>query len=438
MDWLMWSIDQTLREMGLSGFDTQTLVWLDGRLNVDRFRAALERLNRAYPIVTARLAQEGNRPFWRSRPGAELPLHEEALESSERSRVLQTAARLFATPRSLEMSDPIAFLLWHLPDGRDVLALRYNHLLMDNNAANLLLRELNRDPSEPIDPALAALETADLMGDYVGGFSRARRLRAALRMINLRLRKLRLKPVLLRSPDATGRATAPAARQPWDVRILTRELSVEESAALRRRVVEVCRFPALSMALLASVFRTVQVLAMPDPERKNFIAGIGIDLGLRSGDGPIFQNLVSVLPIAAQPEELADHASLVRRLNEQLRERLQTDCDLGVLELTDLSRHLPGFFRKSTGGLLKNNYSVWYAWFGAAGGAADSLCGTPISDVRYIGPAWPPLGLTLLGNEFQGRMQFQATCLPDLVPVDLAEQFLDFVLADLRAFASSK
>jgi hypothetical protein len=44
------------------------------------------------------------------------------------------------------------------------------------------------------------------------------------------------------------------------------------------------------------------------------------------------------------------------------------------------------------------------------------------------------MGLSLLVNQFQGRMYFQVTFDPDLVGADRGEAFLDLLLEDLRVF----
>ena len=66
------TLAQSLREDGYGALADQMQVWLGGRLNVSALRTVLARLNRAHPVVTARLGREKKGPLcWRFRPGAE-------------------------------------------------------------------------------------------------------------------------------------------------------------------------------------------------------------------------------------------------------------------------------------------------------------------------------------------------------------------------------
>src|SRR5262249_11703040 len=82
-DRAMLGVDGVLRDMGAPGFETQTLVWLDRRLDAGRLGAALARLGALHPVAAARLVEDGGGPWWRFRPGAGCPLRETRLESDE-------------------------------------------------------------------------------------------------------------------------------------------------------------------------------------------------------------------------------------------------------------------------------------------------------------------------------------------------------------------
>jgi len=55
----------------------------------------------------------------------------------------------------------------------------------------------------------------------------------------------------------------------------------------------------------------------------------------------------------------------------------------------------------------------------------------PIGDAFFIGPSWPPMGLTLLANQFRGQLRLQATYVPEFVSDAAATGFLDFLVGDL-------
>ncbi len=274
MDCSMHAVNDALRGTGAAGFETQCLVWLEGRADLPRLRTAISRLSRTCPVMTARLESHTRRrgAGWRFRPGQECPLHETTLDSPDDSAVLDAAARLLSTPRDLETEDPISFHLLHRPDGRDLFLMQYNHSLMDNAAAAHALRLLDTAAVGGPAQISAANESHDPLGGWLARMTRAERLRVAFRTARLRLQSLRGTTARFGQPRSFGEAL-PA-------RILTWHLDREQTRQLQSRVVELCRFPALSMALLGCSFRALGALCPPGSDNDNLIAGIGLDLGL--------------------------------------------------------------------------------------------------------------------------------------------------------------
>jgi hypothetical protein len=231
----------------------------------------------------------------------------------------------------------------------------------------------------------------------------------------------------------------PAGGGPAQVRIATRCLGERETGAVQSDVLKALGFPSLSMALTASTFRAIGRLAPRyGVNGRNVLACVGVDLGLRGRKGPIFQNLVSLVPIHARADDLPDRDGLLRMLGRQMRERLESGADLGVLQQAALMGRQPGHSTHWLAEMaLRRGLSLWYAYFGALDAAGDRFCGAPVEDVFYAGPCWPPMGLTLLVNQFRGRLRFQATYVPESVPECLAEEFLDQVISDLTSGSSA-
>jgi hypothetical protein len=405
-------------------------VWLSGRADTDGLRTALGRLSRLYPVVTSRLIETGSgRSRWQFRRGAQCGLRETTLDSAAPSAVLDYAGRLLSTPCDPAEVDPLRLELLHRPDGRDVLLLQYNHTLMDNHAAIHLVREIDRLAWDGVHNRQDAPQVGqrDLIRDYLKRFPLQRR-KAAMRTLEPWARSFRGGVATL--GQGTG---APGTQQ---IRIASRRLLEAETGALQTYVAGVCGFPSLSMALVGSAFRAIARLSpQTASDRDNFVAGIGIDLGLRGKQGLIFQNLASLIPVHVRSEHLHDYDALMRMLSRQMWERLASDSDLGMLQWTSVLSKRPRQTRFILNLVLRIGFSLWYGYFGAVDAVGDSFCGAAIEEVYYTGPSWSPVGMTLLANQFRGRLLLQASYVPDAVPEALANQFLDEVMADLRAGA---
>jgi hypothetical protein len=412
--------------MGYPGFETQTLVWLSGRADAAGLRDALARLSGHHPVTAARLVGEASGvPCWQFRPDAVCPLHEADLSSADSQAVLDHAARLLSTPCDPAQNDPIRFHLLRRPDGRDVFLMQYTHSLMDNNAAVLVLREIGRESGEGWNSSGGVSGGRDPVRDYLRRFPRERRRQAAHATLALWGRCLRGGVGML------GRASAGGA-EPARFGLAARTLGQAETRALQARVLSTCGYPSLSMALVGSAFRAV---ARMSPQRWaggcNFLAGIGVDLGLRGKSPALFQNLVSLVPIHARSADLNDRDGLLRLLSRQFRERLEGDSDLGMLQLSSVLSRRPQQAQWVVDLVLRIGFSLWYAYFGSADGVGARFGGAAVENICFAGPSWSPVGLTLLVNQFGGRLSFQATYVPTSVPPSVADAFLDQVLGDL-------
>jgi hypothetical protein len=431
-DRALFCVDRALRGMGYPGFETQMLVSLSGRVDAARLEGAIQRLSQRHPTVTARLANPGRSgpasTDWHLRPGARCTLQQTELPSSDDAAVLDRAGQLLSTTSDPAESDPIRFHLLRRPDGRDVFLAQYNHVLMDNNATGRLVREIDTLAQVPeryaIEETLA--EPHRVLERYLRRFPRSRRRAALQRAIDLQGRALRGRAVII----GTG---AERALGPPKLRIATRSLSSEQTRAFQDQVLHICGFPGVSMAILGCVFRAIEHLASADRKAasRNYVVGIGLDLNLRRRNGPFFQNLLSLVPIHAPAESLGDRDALIRSLNRQFRKDLELDIDLGVLQLTTLFSRRSRYIEWVVEHLVRYGYSLWYAYFGSLDAMGREFCGVEIERVVYTGPTWSPMGITLLANQFAGRMHFQATYDPDLVSDSLANEFIDTILADL-------
>jgi hypothetical protein len=425
--------DRSIRGMGYPGFETQMLVWLSDRLETARLEQALARLTQRRPVLSGRLVEDDvrhhGRPYWKL-DGA--PAHVEITEltTADAMSVFDSAAVLLSQCRDLAFRPPVRFHLLRRPNGKDVFLTQYSHVLMDKSATIQLLREIDeltvdlRDGDELPDH-----EPRNVLHHWLQRLSPAERRAASRAAIELQGRTLRGRAAIL----GTGEEDKP--RQ-VALRIATRTLDDSVVRAIHRRSAELCGLPNPSMVILAAAFRAIRQFGPAERnEGRNYIAGIGLDMKLRREDRALLQNLLSVVPLFAAPDQLADRDQLIRALSGQMRERLRKKIDWGVLRLVNSFHRKPRHIQWVVEHLLRWTYSLWYAYFGALDGVGERFCGVPIERVQYVGPTWSPVGISLLANQFRGQLLFQTTYDPDLIQSGLANQFLDAVLKDVRHFA---
>ncbi len=428
----MLAVDAAVRCNGSPGFNTQTLLWLDGNIDIDTLTSALQRLSRNYPVITSRLQVRGwNRePHWVFRSGTDCPLYEIDVLADDRGAVLHCTSELLSQEFDLYREAPIRFYLLHRRSAGDVFVVQYSHVLMDHPAIIGLLKAIERlSREEPGGCGDPKFDGRDVLAEYLASHSRSERLRAAWSTASLRLIGLRHKIALFGgNPDVLQR--------PLTLRVATRILEAQDAAALTAQVTAACRFPGISMALLASVFRTGHQLGLVNCPEGRFTTGIGLELGLRTEQEALLQNLSSVVPLVAEPAQLTSRQELTRQLNGQLRERLQQRVDLGVIALSSNLRRRRGIVRFAMRRLMRTGYSVWYGYFGSPDGLGTDYLGVPIEDFCYFGPSWPAVGLTIIAHRFRERLQLHATYVPACLSENRAEAFMDALVEDLRGWSA--
>jgi hypothetical protein len=425
--------DRSIRGMGYPGFQTQMLIWLSSRAPRAGIGQALARLSHRRPVVTARLVEDGAeaaRPYWKFQDTS-AALHEIELPDAAPQSVFDCAAKLLSESHDLTADVPLRFHLLRRPSGPDVFLMQYSHVLMDKSATLQLLREIDA-LYHGQGVAAPQFEPGSALYRWLMHRSPAQRRAAARAAVELQGRTLRGRAAIL----GTGEEDKPRQAA---LQITARELDRQRVRAIHDRSQAVCGLPNLSMTILAAAFRAIRQLGPHERNAdRNYIAGIGLDMKLHRDDRALLQNLLSVVPIFARPEELTDRDSLVRSLSEQMRERLRSNVDWGVLRLVNAYHRQPRRIQWVVEHLLRWTYSLWYAYFGPLDAIGQRFCDCPIDKVQYLGPTWSPLGLSLLANQFQGRLLMQATYDPELIDGRLAETFLDVVVNDLQAFAESQ
>jgi len=302
---------------------------------------------------------------------------------------------------------------------------------MDNSTTPQLVSELDR-LCQPVsdDDVLPLDEPRYLASRRLRSLSPSQRRAAALAAVQLQAHTLRGRAAIL----GTGEEDKPRQVK---LRIATRTIGPELTRAIHARSARLCGLPSLSMTILGSTFRAIRSLSPASRNAdRNYVAGIGLDLGLRRRGQAHLQNLVSIVPISARPHELADRDQLVRLLSRQMRDRLESKIDDGVLRLAHGFQRRPRHIRWVTEHMLRWSYSLWYAYFGSLD-SIQQLCDVPVEQAYYVGPIWSPVGFALLANQFRGQLLLQATYDPELVSQPLTSQLLDAVCNDLADFAAA-
>jgi NRPS condensation-like uncharacterized protein len=429
-DRLMLTAHHGLRSLGHTGFQCQTHAWLEGCLDVSAVRAALARLAAAYPVVTSRLAPRDrkNGPSWQFDRARQVEFTEYHLPGADPRDVLNWAEGIFETPLNLDQSSPIGFHLLHLPDGSDVIVIRFVHALMDGKSPELVLNQINRLYAAPDDPSdVAHANQPDEIRAYLERFEKRRRRAAAWSVIRSHI-QLPRRAIRVARPDAPRWVVGP-------YRVKIRTLDADQSAQIAARVKKLCGFPNLAAAMLASAFRGI-IRHSPRPVRPCDVLQTDVPINLRPPGAmePVFHNFMSFAGVRMRAAQLADRDAATLEITAQMRRQIRAGADLGNLEMmhfmSRFDRALRLFIRTS---LQKAPFSLAFGFQGPAIAGLENFCGLPVSRLYSLISALHPPGVTLQINQFRGSTNLVLTHVAGALPDDLAESYLDTVTKDLLA-----
>lgn len=429
-DRLMLVGHQGLRGIGHGGFQTQTHLWLDGRLDKAALRTALERFNHRYPVVTSRLDESNPKaPAWRYRAGAVVELQERELTTADPKELWNECARLFERPMDHDRDDPVTFHLFHLPDGGDVLVMRFAHVLMDGKGPEFALQELNRlfdggdADAPPANPSLAA----DEMAAQLAKFPRKRRIRAALNVVRSHI-QWPSKTATMNHPDMGEWVGAP-----YGIRV--RRLDEKQTEALAQNVKKLCGFGNLSLAVVASTFRTISRMS-PCTQKPSTRFQLDLPLNLRPPGRaePIFRNFMSFIQMSATKRELGDRDELIRRLNTVMRDQIRRGIDLGNLQMMAIMSQHTGLLKRHIMDRMKNHpFTLGFGFLGPVLPGLEQFGGRRTNWVYSLNTALSPPGITLEANQFRGQLNLMLTYIAATVPDQTAEAFLENLVEDMLA-----
>jgi len=396
-------------------------------MDVERMRRALARLKDAHPVVCSRLEQPARgAPYWHYRRGEPVTFVEAQSSDDDPAAVCRYAERLFEKAADPREANPIEFHLLHMPDGRDVLMLRWWHALMDGKAPEYVIHELNRlAMTEEAPPAIVAGDDAFVA--YLRSRSRRHRARCVLQTLRGQF-TLPYRAVTLMAAEARGGSMRP-------VGVHVQSLSPETTQRVAARTRGLCGFVNYSAAMVSSVFRALRRLS-PGGARHRTLYQTDLPLNLRPATSttPIFHNLMTFIHLSARPAALDDRDALVRSLNAQMREQLRRGVDVGNAQLAAFMARFPRLLRRHIAERWRHRpLAVNFGFQGPLFAGVDHVCGTRIEQLSTLNtPAAPP-GLTIQANLFGGGLNFNVCYSPTVVSEALVREFVVAVEEDLVA-----
>ncbi|WP_437574663.1 wax ester/triacylglycerol synthase domain-containing protein [Sorangium sp. So ce887] len=389
--------DRAMRSRGQAGNHCLFVLELDGRLDLGRLAARLDRATRALPELRFRLDNSVlgrvGRPRWvvdHHRRAPEPRLHEVA---GERERAARIEA-LLADRTSGER--PWALDVVRGAGGGDTVVLRHHHALTDGRGADRLAAWLGSGSGDaPDDPPLRQ-ERHDAPERLLAAMGRDERL-ALARAYKAHVLALGRAPILSLARACPGVRAATS-------RVVRLSLSAEETRAFDLRVRQRARLAESSLMLIAATRLADRALVARGFAPPHHVVPLPLSLDPKAGARRLFGNHLTMVLLSLGRDELHDEARAVARLAEQQRAMVRDRLDLGMVAALDLARWLPGPVYRWLGDQPFHGELASLIVSNPGAVTVDRFAGRPVRSAYPLPAVVTPPGFQVIFSRFGGRL----------------------------------
>ncbi|WP_437332881.1 wax ester/triacylglycerol synthase domain-containing protein [Sorangium sp. So ce394] len=389
--------DRAMRARGQAGNHCLFVLELDGRLDLGRLAARLERATRALPELRFRLDNSVlgrvGRPRWvvdHHRRAPEPRLHEVAGERERAARVEALLAERISGER------PWALDVVRGAGEGDTVVLRHHHALTDGRGADRLVAWLGSGSGDaPDDPPLRQ-ERHDAPERLLAAMGRDERL-ALARAYKAHVLALGRAPILSLARACPGVRAATS-------RVARLALSAEETRAFDLRVRQRARLAETSLMLIAAARLADRALVARGFAPPHHVVPLPLSLDPKGGARRLFGNHLTMVLLSLGRDELYDDARAVARVAEQQRAMVRDRLDLAMVAALDLARWLPGPVYRWLGDQPFEGELASLIVSNPGAVTVDRFAGLPVRSAYPLPAVVTPPGFQVIFSRFGGRL----------------------------------
>ena len=430
LDCLMLAFDHQLKKNGYAGNQSQIILGLDTRIEIEALRKRLTGLAFQFPLVNASLRTS----FWKGRPYWLLPVTETSAFPEVRTHFIEDLPgassheilrrQLLNTPLNVRHGELLRLDLIYFQDRRMEIIMTWHHILMDARGAEYFLHMIGNCS---VGSALSLSETVDdtlsPLRKRMASIDMKEKLRLAEPAFGWIDRMALLRPVSL----YTKLKSLPAPKLDFRIDVF----SLPETEAIMKRSRSTCGVMNSSAYFLSATLLTLaELYQQKGIETRSYIVSSTIDLRKIGTRLPIFTNQAGVLLYEFKSEDLLDYSSVANLFRLQTQEALRNDMLFSNLCTMELSRFMPSwlYVRKIKKALRGEIASLLFANPGVTFQGLSTFMDEPVQYQYHVPAVVTPPGIGIVYYFFSGRLQITLAYAEGLLSREEATGFL----ADVR------
>ncbi len=408
-DWVITTLDCMLKATTCTGNSSQVVFVMDSQIDEDHLRQCLDRVVHELPILTGSISRDINlAPYWRIPRTIDrsIGLTVTCMEDTEAIEdVIYMLEEGVNRPFDSD-SDHLCFHLIHLGNRRSILAMTFDHRLLDARGAEAflyLLREYiagngRTDISDGI-PLVAPAFLSNWMEKFYSGRNINRKVRALTRQV----------------PDALPIPPGKKRKMKFKVISFGADESEKIYATAYSEAGYLMEMPFLLSAVTHAIHSLFSMRGIGEP---NYLIPITVDM--RTSEDirqELFFNHVSYLFFRIRSDDMENSKKLIQSVKEQMYEQVKTGLPQDICNASHLTRIAPlsvyrAIFRLPFKGKIA---SFCFANLGKSLFKATDFMGANIGNCFHMPRVPVPPGLGFFFNHFHGRLNLVISHLDGLM-----------------------
>ena len=424
IDWVLTGLDRSLRQTAGCGNWSQLVLELDGELDFDDFRSAVQRYASAFPVLQGRAVRG-----WQLVPVWKMPVRKKQASVAVEKQVLPDDVSWAGVIERLGQCVTVAsgtpgrYIGFNLlcTAQKTFLAFRFDHRLFDARGAELFFQGLVR-AMQNADCELDGLPVFPEKANLRPWIEKFKSGRQVVRMLHRQRHTAAPFHIESRIPDPETRGSHSASH----FRFTLISLSKPESDALINRAYEQAGYLMLTPWLAARLTNALgKLLEASGRPLGGYVIPCSADLRADSQDKMFFNHVAFICLCRPAGEGAAEEWP--QRFSRQFFEQVKADMPRHFENAWKLARIIPAaLFGKLLSGSLKSFAGTCsMASVGDGLSAIQSVGGLSVKNAFHMPMVPPAPGLGFFANTFAGRLNFCLTSysriLSDAEHAELAE-----------------
>lgn len=392
LDWMILTMCRSaMRHTGGVGNASQIVLQLNGLLDVERFSASVQEFASAFPILTGRAGRDWLlRPCWRLPGKPIVPSIRVEAHYPEPDAVHQTLEALVNTPFRNDR-EYVAFHLLYPADGMCLLAMTFDHRLLDARGAEQILLLLSRQVSGGV-----SLKETDILPELSrpGLFTQLKEGLASIRCVGETIHKSVIGSGMILMDTAVETKGNPG-------RILLHTLDEEATNAWLKRADRDAGYLMFMPYALAAA--TTAFGKLSTKESGSFIIPCTTDLrppGLSWKN--TFFNYSSIFFFKADSAAVSNRTEMIGQFKSQFFSQTKTKFPRRFEQFMGLMRFLP--LRLFEWMNSWNHASFSFASVGESLFEGESFCGLEVGNLYHMPLVPPQVGLGFFFSRINGQL----------------------------------